>query len=99
MSEERLEIIKENVYMRSEIAKISRIGIDTSLKEELELIEEIDRLNNIINGQQKRIDKTIEAIDEILVYNDLTDTTSAFGNASRELKFYLSECETLKENK
>lgn len=50
MSEERLEIIKENVYMRSEIAKISRLGIDTSLREELELLKEIDRLNNIING-------------------------------------------------
>lgn len=48
MSEERLEIIKENVYMRSEIAKKSRLGIDTSLGEELELLKEIERLNNII---------------------------------------------------
>lgn len=43
-------------------------------------------LNNIILNQQKRIDKTIQAIDEILIYNDLSDTTSAFGNAPRELK-------------
>jgi len=54
MSEERLELIKENVYMRSEIAKNSRIGIDTSLKEELELIEEIDRLNNIIKELKEK---------------------------------------------
>ena len=55
MSEERLEIIKENVYMRSEIAKISRLGIDTSLGEELELLKEIDRLNNIINETRRII--------------------------------------------
>jgi len=55
MSEERLEIIKENVYMRSEIAKNSRLGIDTSLREELELLKEIERLNNIINELEKYI--------------------------------------------
>ena len=55
MSEERLEIIKENVYIRSEIAKISRLGIDTSLGEELELLKEIERLNNIINELEKYI--------------------------------------------
>lgn len=52
-TKERLENIKENVYMRSEIAKFSGLGIDTSLREELELIEEIDRLNNIINELEK----------------------------------------------
>ena len=62
-----------------------------------EIIKELERLNNIILNQQKRIDKTIQAIDEILIYNDLSDTTSAFGNAPRELKFYLSECDTLEE--
>ena len=60
-------------------------------------MEEINRLNNIILNQQKRIDKTIQAINEILIYNNLTDMTSAFGNAPRELKFYLSECDTLEE--
>lgn len=59
--------------------------------------KEVTRLNNIILNRQKRIDKTIQAIDEILIYNDLSDTTSAFGNAPRELKFYLSECDTLEE--
>ena len=68
------------------------------LQQKVEQLEkEIDRLNNIRLNQQKRIDKTIQAIDEILIYNDLSDTTSAFGNAPRELKFYLSECDTLEE--
>lgn len=63
MSEERLELIKENVYMRSEIATISGLGIDTSLKEELELIEEIDRLNNIIKDLLKDIEVIVECED------------------------------------
>ena len=87
MSKERLELIKENVYMRSEIAKISEIGIDTSLKEELELIEEIDRLNNIINELENELDRG---------YKDLFDMKLVPG---RELiiniKNYLNE---LKEN-
>ena len=74
--------MNENHYLRNEIGQLRT---------------ELNTKDNIINVQQKRIYKTIEAIDEILVYNDLTDTTSAFGNASRELKFYLSECETLEE--
>lgn len=64
MSEERLEIIKENVYMRSEIAKNSRLGIDTSLKEELELLKEIERLNNIINELENTIANFIESHTE-----------------------------------
>lgn len=67
MSEERLELIKENVYMRSEIATISGIGIESSLKEELELIEEIDRLNNIINGLEKHLNQ------EIIEWQDAND--------------------------
>lgn len=56
ITKKRLKNIKENVYMRSEIAKISGLGIDTSLREELELIEEIDRLNNIIDNARKYIE-------------------------------------------
>ena len=76
------EIVEDNQKLKNEVV-YSKV--------------EIDRLNNIILNQQKRIDKTIQAIDEILIYNDLSDTTSAFGNAPRELKFYLSECDTLEE--
>lgn len=108
MSKEKLYIddgelvyyINENEFIACDEIPIPMLEEIKHLQQKVEQLEkEIERLNNIINGQQKRIDKTIEAIDEILVYNDLTDTTSAFGNASRELKFYLSECETLKENK
>ena len=64
ITKKRLKNIKENVYMRSEIATISGIGIDSSLKEELELIEEIDRLNNIINHIDSFVDRTIEIIKQ-----------------------------------
>lgn len=64
ITKKRLKNIKENVYMRSEIATISGIGIDSSLKEELELIEEIDRLNNIINRIYNFVDRTIEIVKQ-----------------------------------
>lgn len=57
ITKERLENIKENVYLISEIAKFSGLGIDSSLKEELELIEEIDRLNNIIDEFENWLEK------------------------------------------
>ena len=64
-------------------------------------------INNLLNEKEKleqenkelhnKIDKTIEVLDEILVYDDFSDITQGFGNVKEELKFYLSECETLKE--
>lgn len=48
---------------------------------------------------KKRIDKTIQAIEEILIYSDFNDTTHGFGNVKEELKFYLSNCETMTEFK
>ena len=68
ITKKRLKNIKENTYVRSEIAKISRIGIDTSLKEELELIEEIDRLNDIIN----ELDEDIYSLYEDICNSDDT---------------------------
>ena len=73
MSEERLELIKENVYMRSEIATISGLGIDTSLREELELIEEIDRLNNIINELEKYLKENIKLTKTAVHFERLDD--------------------------
>ena len=47
---------------------------------------------------QKRIDITVRTIDELLHYDDFSDTTgAAFGNVPEELKFYLSGCDTLAE--
>lgn len=63
----------------------------------------IEELYNENMKLQRRIDKTVQTIDEILSYNKFNDTTYAFGNAPETLKFYLSDCETLekfrKENK
>lgn len=53
MSEERLNLIKENVYARCSIANITGIGMTAPDKEEVELIEEIERLNKIINEFDK----------------------------------------------
>lgn len=91
-----LELIEEIDRLNNKVSELENINEKIGLA--LDSAEnKVDRLNNIILNQQKRIDKTIQAIDEILIYNDVSDTTSAFGNAPRELKFYLSECDTLEE--
>lgn len=46
---------------------------------------------------QKKINKVIEQLDELLIYNSFNDTTSGFGNVKETLKFYLSDYETLEE--
>ena len=60
MSEERLNLIKENVYTRCSIANITGIGMTAPDKEEVELIEEIERLNNIIDESAEEILKELE---------------------------------------
>lgn len=59
----------------------------------------IEKLQQENNQLRKRIDKTIQAIDELLIYSDFNDTTNGFGNVKEELKFYLSDCKTLEEFK
>ena len=68
------------------------------------LLDELDHANYYVRKLyeenvklQKRIDKTAQEIDEILIYDKFSDTTSAFGNAPETLKFYLSDCDTLEE--
>ena len=52
----------------------------------------------IIIDLSKRIEKTTQAIDELLSYDDFKDITNAiFGNVKEELKFYLSNYKTLEE--
>lgn len=85
MIEERLEIIKENVYMRSEIAKKSRLGIDTSLREELELLKEIERLNNIINELENTIANFIE------------NHTESYIDWKYDREIYIAECNILQK--
>ena len=77
--------------------KINDLIIELS-KENQELENTITRLEEEVNKQAKRIDKTTQAIDELLSYDDFKDITNAsFGNVKEELKFYLSNYKTLEE--
>ena len=77
--------------------KINDLIIELS-KENQELENTIKRLEEEVNKQAKRIDKTTQAIDELLSYDDFKDITNAsFGNVKEELKFYLSNYKTLEE--
>ena len=53
MTKDRYDEIKENVCTRCSVAVQSGIGKTTYDREELELIGEIERLNNIINKFDK----------------------------------------------
>ncbi len=63
----------------------------------MEINDEIINLKQENMRLQKKIDKVIENLDELLVYNAFNDTTSGFGNVKETLKFYLSDYETLEE--
>lgn len=63
----------------------------------MEMNDEIVNLKQENMRLQKKIDKVIEGLDELLVYNSFNDTTSGFGNVKETLKFYLSDYETLEE--
>ena len=63
----------------------------------MEMNDEIVNLKQENMRLQKKIDKVIEQLDELLIYNDFNDTTSGFGNVKETLKFYLSDCDTLEE--
>ena len=60
MSEERLQEIKDSIEFQYTLAKAK--GYDNALlftNEEEEWVEEIERLNNIINELEKYLEKTI----------------------------------------
>ena len=63
----------------------------------MEMNDEIVNLKQENMRLQKKIDKVIENLDELLVYNAFNDTTSGFGNVKETLKFYLPDYETLEE--
>lgn len=69
------------------------------LEEIIQWYEKENRHNQeIIIDLSKRIDKTTQAIDELLSYDDFKDITNAnFGNVKEELKFYLSNYKTLED--
>lgn len=57
---------------------------------------DLDLINYIIGLQNNR-DKAIEEIDNLLVYDNFSDTTKGFGNVLEQLKFYLSDYDTLED--
>lgn len=63
----------------------------------IEMNDEIIDLRQENIKLQGKIDKVIEELDELLIYNDFNDTTSGFDNVKETLKFYLSDYETLEE--
>lgn len=69
------------------------------LEEIIQWYEKENRHNQeFIIDLSKRIDKTTQAIDELLSYDDFKDITNAnFGNVKEELKFYLSNYKTLED--
>ena len=76
--------------------------LEEEVNKQAEIIQWYEKENKqnqeIIIDLSKRIDKTNQAIDELLSYNNFKDVTNAsFGNVKEELKFYLSDCKTLEE--
>ena len=75
--------------------------LEEEINKQAEIIQWYEKENRhnqeIIIDLSKRIDKTTEAIDEMLVYNDFNDTTSAFGNVPEQLKFCLSEYDNIED--
>jgi len=61
------------------------------------LKKENQRLNNVLNELERRIEKTKSEIDDLLIYDDFSDVTKGFGNVPEQLKFYLSKYEHIEE--
>lgn len=61
----------------------------------------LEKYTNKLQQENKRLqdklNKVSQEIDDILVFDDFSDTTHGIGNVKEELKFYLSDCETLDE--
>ena len=77
MSEERLQEIKDSVNFQREILLAHNMGT-LCVDEEQELIEEIERLNNIIDELEKFIDYQINcneynSIEEEYAYKNVLD--------------------------
>ena len=74
MSEERLQEIKDSVNLQREILKAHNMET-LCVDEEQELIEEIERLNNIINGTdeilKEHINECRAELNTIMKGNDL----------------------------
>ena len=67
MSEERLNEIKDSVNFQKELLLAHNMNT-LCVDEEQELIEEIDRLNNIINELEKWLEERTYGMNEIHTY-------------------------------
>lgn len=67
MDKKRLEKIKENVYTRCSIATTTGIGMTAPDKEEIELLDEIERLNNIIKNTAVELEILLQSEDFKLI--------------------------------
>ena len=59
--------------------------------------ENLEFYRNECERLKRKINKVIEVMDEILIFDDVTGTTVAIGNTKEEIQFYLSDCETIEE--
>ena len=92
MSEERLQEIKDSIEFQHTLAKAK--GCDNALlftNEEEELVEEIERLNNIINEFEEELEREINIKEEDAgvehnTYIDIRNTLREVLKRFRELK-------------
>lgn len=100
IGEDITAILNDEVEIIEEPKKIKRL--EEEVNKQAEIIQWYEKENRhnqeIIIDLSKRIDKTTQAIDELLSYDDFKDITNAiFGNVKEELKYYLSNYKTLEE--
>ena len=91
MTKEELIGKLQMVYVGDKNALDELIGYYDGLKT---IIGELQQENKRL---QDKLNKVSQEIDDILVFDDFSDTTRGIGNVKEELKFYLSDCETLDE--
>ena len=90
MNKERFIKIKENVYIRCNIATQTGIGLTSADKEELELINEIDQLTNNWNELE-------EWLKEQLMYFNENNGQSGFSTNIEDLEMVLDKMKEIKE--
>ena len=69
MSEERLQEIKDSINLQYKVQEANDLhNFNIFTDEEQELVEEVERLNNILDGYKKETDNLINARDKAIEY-------------------------------
>ena len=69
MSEERLQEIKDSINLQYKVQEANDLhNFNIFTDEEQELVEEVERLNNILDGYEKETDNLINARDKAIEY-------------------------------